>query len=95
MSRLLNTALIGTALAFSVAITPVALRAEDHPARYHDKDHNDDHEWNKNEDQAYRIWVRDNHRKYQNFNKLKEEDQSSYWRWRHEHSDADLHINIR
>jgi hypothetical protein len=72
------------------------LRAQDHQAaRYHDKDHNDDHEWNKNEDRAYRIWVKDNHRKYQDFNRLKEEDQGNYWRWRHDHSDADLHITVR
>lgn len=96
MSRLLHTALLGTVLAFSAAVTPVALRAaDDHPARYHDKDHNDDHEWNKNEDRAYRIYLKDNHRKYENFNKLKEDDQANYWRWRHEHSDADLHITIK
>lgn len=95
MSRWLNNALLGSALAFSVTATPLALRAADHPVRYHDRDHNDDHEWNRNEDRAYRIYLRDNHRKYQNFNRLKDEDQQSYWRWRHGHSDADLHIEIR
>jgi hypothetical protein len=94
MSRFLNTVLLGTALTFSVAVIPTALRAEDHPARYHDKDHNDDHEWNNHEDRAYRIWAKENHRKYQNFSKLKEDDQQAYWRWRHEHSDALLHIDI-
>jgi hypothetical protein len=41
------------------------------------------------------MWVRENHRKNQNFSKLREEDQQAYWRWRHDHSDAQLKINIR
>jgi hypothetical protein len=95
MSRLFHTALLGGALAFSVAVTPLALTAEDHPTRYHDRDHNDDHQWNSHEDRAYRIWARENHRKYRDFSRLREQDRQNYWRWRHEHSDSSLHIDIR
>ena len=41
------------------------------------------------------MWAKENHRKYQTFSKLRENDQQSYWGWRHEHSDALLKINIR
>ena len=91
----LNSTLLGLALAASIAIAPTALRAERKPLTYHDKQHNDDHEWNSHEDRAYRIYARDNHRKYSNFSRLKENDRQAYWGWRHEHSDALLNIEVR
>src|ERR1700722_14794400 len=88
MLRFLNAALLGAALIIPVAMAPTALRAQDNKARsYHDKQHNDDHQWNKNEDQAYRAYGKQNHQKYRDFSTLKENDQQTYWGWRHEHSD--------
>ncbi len=96
MLRFLNAALLGAALIIPVAMAPTALRAQDNKARsYHDKQHNDDHEWNNHEDQAYRMYAKQNHQKYRTFSTLKENDQQAYWGWRHEHSDALLKINIR
>jgi hypothetical protein len=92
--RFWNTALLGAALIVPVALTPFALRADD-PKVYHDAQHNDDHHWDSHEDKAYRIWVKENHRKYRDFAKIKAEDQQAYWAWRHEHSDALLKIDIR
>jgi hypothetical protein len=40
------------------------------------------------------MWVKENHRKYRDFDKLKEEEQRSYWTWRHDHSDAILKIDV-
>ena len=96
MPRFWNAALLSAALIASTAIAPIALRADDHnTARtYHDKKHNDDHEWNNHEDQAYRVWAKENHRKNREFSKLKDNDQQAYWGWRHEHSDALLKIDI-
>src|SRR5579863_12405 len=97
MPRFLNAALLGAALIIPVAMAPTALRSQDNKGArsYHDKDHNDDHQWNAHEDQAYRVYAKENHRKYSNFSKLKENDQQAYWGWRHEHSDAQLKISIR
>jgi hypothetical protein len=96
-SRLFSAALLGAALMAPVAMTPLALGAEDNQTTrsYHDKKHNDDHEWNNHEDQAYRMYGKENHRKYREFSTLKENDQQAYWDWRHEHSDAVLKIDIR
>jgi hypothetical protein len=94
MPRFWNTVLLGAVLITPIAIVPTALRAEDKAHSYHDKQHNDEHEWNAHEDKAYRMWAKENHRKYREFGKLKEEDQQSYWGWRHEHSDALLKIDI-
>jgi hypothetical protein len=88
-----TTALMGVALMVPVTLTPTQLTAADQ--KYHDKGHNDDHEWNSHEDKAYRMWAKENHRKYVSFGKLKDEDRENYWNWRHDHSDAVLKINIR
>ena len=97
MPRFLNAALLGAALIIPVSMAPTALRAQDHKAAvtFHDKQHNDDHEWNSHEDQAYRMYAKQNHRKYSDFSKLNDNDQQNYWGWRHDHSDALLKINIR
>ena len=84
MSRFLNSALLSAAL----VIMPAVARAENKPPQsYHDKEHNDDHHWDTHEDQAYKMYAKENHRKAQNFQKLKEDDQQNYWKWRHEHGD--------
>jgi len=93
MPRFLNSLLLGAALVAPIALTTSTLRADDR--RYHDAAHNDDHVWNAHENKAYRIWVKENHRKYLNFETLKEEDRANYWAWRHEHNDALLKIDIR
>jgi hypothetical protein len=89
MTRLLTNALLGIALLVPVA-APIALRAQDeHSRTYEDKDHRDRHEWNQGEDRAYRNWLKENHRNYQEFNRLNERDQAAYWNWRHSHPDND------
>jgi hypothetical protein len=92
MPRFLHAALLSAALMAPMAITPTILQADDRV--YHDKDHNDDHHWDAHEDKAYRVYVKENHRKYRDFSKLQESDQQAYWGWRHEHSDALLKIDI-
>ena len=96
MPRFLHAALLAAALMAPIAMAPTTLRAQDQRAArtYHDKNHNDDHEWNSHEDQAYRVYVKQNHRKYGDFSKANESDQQAYWDWRHEHSDALLKIDI-
>ena len=96
MSYFRNSALLGAALIAPIVMAPTMLRAEDHKVvTYHDKQHNDDHEWNGHEDQAYRMYAKENHRKYTTFSRLNENDRQAYWGWRHEHSDALLKIDIR
>src|SRR5436309_9373465 len=51
--------------------------------RYEDRAHKDFHEWNPDEDQAYRRYLQEHHRKYHEFSKAKKSEQSDYWKWRH------------
>jgi hypothetical protein len=91
MRRLLSSAILSAAL-----IAPMSLAVLQANERvYHDRDHNDDHHWDNREDRAYRVWVKENHRKYRSFERLREEDRQAYWGWRHEHSDAVLKIDVR
>jgi hypothetical protein len=84
LSKFWNAVLLATALT-----APAGLIAQEHrdsPAKvYQDKKHSDTHEWNSDEDQRYRTYLKENHRKYRDFNKLKEKDQNAYWDWRHQH----------
>ena len=77
MPRFLNAALLGAALIIPVAMTTTALRADDRV--YHDREHKDDHHWDSREDRAYRSWAKENHRKYTQFSRLREDDQQAYW----------------
>ena len=96
MPRFLSAVLLGAAFLAPITVVPTALLAqEDHRVIYHDKIHNDDHEWNNHEDQAYRMWLTQNHRKYNDFARIRVRDQQAYWGWRHEHSDAVLKIEVR
>ena len=94
MTSLCNAALLGALALGPFTTVPSLLRAEEH-RHYHDKDHNDDHEWNDREERAYRMWLKENHRKHRDFDKLRDEDRQAYWGWRHEHSDTVLKLDIR
>ena len=95
MLRLANAAFLTAALIAPISVTPAVFAAEVTVRTYHDSTRNEDHKWDKNEDRAYRMYVKENHRKYTNFDRLKENDQAAYWAWRHDHPDASLKINIK
>ena len=96
MKHLRNAAFL-TAFVLPAMLIPVTLHAQDRDRErsYHDQRHNDDHRWDDHEDRAYRMWVKERHRKYVAFEVLKDRDRENYWAWRHEHSDAILKIDIR
>ena len=98
MFRFRNAALLGAVCIASYALAPMTPQDRDDRKedgrRYHDKQRNDDHNWDRREDQAYRMWANGRHRSFVEFEKLKEGDRQSYWNWRHRHSDAFLKIEI-
>jgi len=55
--------------------------------RVYDRDHKDYHNWDDREDKAYRGYLVENHQEYRPYGKMKREDQSHYWAWRHAHPD--------
>ena len=58
--------------------------------RYYDREHKDYHNWDANEDSAYRRWMtEERHEQYRDFGRLKRDQQTAYWSWRHQHPDND------
>jgi hypothetical protein len=55
--------------------------------RVYDPYRSDYHVWNPNEGGYYDRWVVETHRPHTEFRKLKKNDQTEYWRWRHDHDD--------
>jgi hypothetical protein len=57
--------------------------------RFYDQANRDWHDWNENEDRAYRQFLAENRREYREFARLDDREQAEYWRWRHAHPDRD------
>lgn len=100
------TRLLSAAMLASMATLPsTALAADEHRTeqrreaqnarRYQDSRHHDEHAWNEHEDRAYHMWAEERHRKYGDFDRLRERDRQAYWDWRHTHSDAQLKFDGR
>jgi len=106
LTRYYGIGLLSATLVAAVAILPGTSLAQDNhrneerreaenARRYQDAKHHDEHAWNEHEDRAYRMWLGERHRKYNGFERLNGRDQQAYWDWRHNHSDAQLKIEIR
>lgn len=96
MRKLFGTVFVGIALlvpTITSAVGQVVVQVEPH--RYYDRDHRDYHNWDDHEDHAYRAWVAERHRTYVEWERVPPRDQRAYWRWRHQHSDAVLNVNVR
>ncbi len=83
--QILSGLLLGAAL-----LVPVAVSAADHDKKYYDRDGKDYHQWNGQEDRAYRVYLGEQHQNYVAFNKVKPAQQQVYFKWRHEHPDDTL-----
>ena len=106
MKRLLRNA--SSLLLAGVITAPIAMCAQDrdHDRDDHDRNKNyrvydpyrrDYHNWNNDEDQAYRQWYGQtyNGRQYRNYRKLNKKDQRAYWTYRHDHDKDHDHDNDR
>jgi hypothetical protein len=92
--------LIAGGLLLSAAlIAPLTARADDrdhHERRYYDRDGRDYHQWNGDEDRAYRAYLQEQHREYLEFHRVRRDQQREYFRWRHVHPNHTLFkIEIR
>jgi len=92
-SNFLTTALLSAALIAPAGLmafqqsdektTTTTTTTEAH--RYYDPGYKEYHEWDSNEDRAYRMYLQENHRDYQEFPKMTTTEQTEYWKWRHNH----------
>lgn len=83
MSKVLHVLLALGCLAIPLA---QAQEHHDQSARvYQDTKHKDTHEWNNDEDQQYRTYLKEHHKNYKEFSKASKKEQNDYWDWRHQH----------
>jgi len=88
MNRLFLSLMLGAAL-----IAPYAALADDQDHRddqhryYYDQERRK-HEWNDNEDRAWRKYEEEKHLTHMEFEKAKHKVQYDYWKWRADHPDA-------
>jgi hypothetical protein len=98
--------ILGGLMLSAALVTPVALKAQDETRktttttttetkRYYDPVEKDYHQWNDQEDRAYRVYTQENHREYVEFPKVKTTEQREYWKWRHGHPDSVIIKNER
>ena len=57
--------------------------------RFYDPDLGVYHNWNGNEESAFRIYIGERHEPYREFRHLDRDQQRNYWKWRHDHGDPD------
>lgn len=94
--RLLALGLFMASLLSPLANAKPVIAIQDHDDhdrdhRVYDREHKDYHNWDANEDHAYRDWLNSRHESYHEFSNLKARDQQAYWNWRHSHEDHDHH----
>ena len=88
----------GVFLLSAALLAPVAARAyddhdRDNRQRYYDSYRHDYHQWNSNENRAYRRYLDERHEQYRDWARANSRQQREYWRWRHSHPDRMLWDN--
>jgi len=88
--RLASSLFLAAAIAAPVSML-AAPAAQDAAVqvRVYDRDHKDYHNWDDNENKRWGLYLQENHRKEHDFKKATRKEQSEYWKWRHDHPDAD------
>jgi len=88
MRKRMSTVLLTIALTAPVAVFAQDEHHDDNQHhRFYDKSHKEYHEWNDNEDKAWRQYLNEHHRAYTDFGKASKRRQEAYWKWRHDHPD--------
>jgi hypothetical protein len=88
--RILSSLALAAALAVPASFLIVSSlhgQVEIKIGKVYDRDHKDYHNWDANEDKAYRGYLVEQHREYVPYAKMKRTDQTGYWNWRHAHPD--------
>jgi hypothetical protein len=90
LHRYISSLLLDSALA-APAVIMAAPRPQDERAqiRVYDRTHRDYHNWNDNEDRAYRQYLAEQRRSYRGYDRQNNRFQKHYWNWRHSHPDHD------
>jgi hypothetical protein len=88
--RYISSILLAAAIAAPVAIMAAPGAAADGvQIRVYDSRHKDYHNWDDRENDAWGVYLTNNHRRNHEFSKASKREQGRYWDWRHSHPDRD------
>jgi len=62
-------------------------RDRDNHERVYDRGHKDYHQWDDHEQESWRRFQEEKHRKEHDFKSASRKEQNEYWNWRHSHPD--------
>ena len=57
--------------------------------RFYDADAGVYHNWNGEEESAFRVYIGERHEPYREFRRLDRDQQRAYWKWRHDRDHGD------
>ncbi len=87
MRRFISALLVSTA---ALLVVPAIGHAGEPPStttaprRVYDPYRRDYHNWNRDEERAYRAYLAERHRNYVTYQRQRAAERRAYWRWRHE-----------
>jgi hypothetical protein len=88
--RYISSLLLAATLAAPVAILAAPAPNDDGvQVRVYDSRHKDYHNWDNRENNAWGIYLTNNHKKNREYSRSSRREQSHYWNWRHSHPDRD------
>ena len=93
MRKYFSVLLLGACLCAPAMLPAQDDRHEhDRDKKYYDPYKRDYHEWNENENRAWRHYVTEERRgEFHDWDRANKREQRDYWRWRHDHPDWDRH----
>ena len=96
MRKYISLALLTLSLGVTVPAVKAQYRDGVRVQRYYDRDARDYHEWNGNEERAYRYYLRQQRLRERDWRRMNRRQQMEYWRWRHSNPDSVIfRLNIR
>ena len=84
-TRYLSSLFLSVALLAPAALIAAPAAQEDRGV--YDREHKDYHHWDDHENEVWKRFLVENHRKEHDFARANKREQAEYWNWRHSHPD--------
>jgi len=89
-NRFIGPLVLAAAIAAPLAIMAAPMPKDDGvQVRVYDRNHKDYHNWDDRENNAWGVYLNNNHKKSHEYAKSNKREQNNYWNWRHSHPDHD------
>jgi hypothetical protein len=86
--RYVASLFLAAALAGPMSIMAVPPQGATVQVRVYDRSHKDYHNWDGRENQAWGVYLTNNHQRHYEYARANRRQQDQYWNWRHSHPDG-------